>query len=845
MTRRRLAAAVALGVALYAGALVLVVTGEPREPQTLNLFALVLVAGLVFTVTGAIAAWRRPNNRTGAQMMAVGLLWSLGALQATNTSLPFTVGFVLSGLAFAAFAHLILSYPTGLLRREDRPLVWAVLGLVTLGPLAITLVDPSPIPTCENCPESAFLVADRPGLTRAVTVALTLSALAVATVFAVRLVRRYRLASPPLRRVLGPVYLVTLVALVDLVASGVVGTVDASAGLVVELVAICSLALMPIAFLAGILRTRLARAGIADLVIAVGNGTPLKAALADALGDPSLDLAYWSPQRQGWVDDEGRTLSEPIARGAHAARVVEHGGKRVAALLHDRSLADQHELVDAVAATASLAFEKERLQAELRAQYRFLETIINTAPSLLSVVDTEGRIRNFNRAVEVASGLDDRNMIEGRYFWEIFIDPDEREEVIQRFRDAAPSYAPTEYENVFTDARGQQRVIAWRTAPLVDANGDVIRIIAGGIDITDRKRREVELQRQWNFARTVADTIPSFIVITDHEAIVVAQGANRAFCEVFGRTVEELEGSSFLELVARDDEFAALMAIAGAANGVPQAERETRWLARDGRERTVAWTATPILDQWGVARVLLSGADVTERKRQEAEIRASRSRIVAATDAARRRLERNLHDGAQQRLAALSLSLRLAESKLPVDVEKAGEILVMARTELAEALVELRELARGLHPNVLTDRGLGPALETLVMRSPIPVDVDIPPERFPPAIEAAAYYVSAEALANVAKYAGATYAQVRVVEDDEEGAIVVEVVDDGVGGADPARGSGLEGLEDRVEALDGTFAVDSPPGGGTRIRATIPTAPRPLAFPAPGVGSEDRTGEHL
>ena len=158
---------------------------------------MVLVAGLVFTVTGAIAAWRRPNNRTGAQMMAVGLLWSLGALQATNTSLPFTVGFVLSGLAFAAFAHLILSYPTGLLRREDRPLVWAVLGLVTLGPLAITLVDPSPIPTCENCPESAFLVADRPGLTRAVTVALTLSALAVATVFAVRLVRRYRLASPP------------------------------------------------------------------------------------------------------------------------------------------------------------------------------------------------------------------------------------------------------------------------------------------------------------------------------------------------------------------------------------------------------------------------------------------------------------------------------------------------------------------------------------------------------------------------------------------------------------------------------------------------------------------------
>ena len=175
-----------------------------------------------------------------------------------------------------------------------------------------------------------------------------------------------------------------------------------------------------------------------------------------------------------------------------------------------------------------------------------------------------------------------------------------------------------------------------------------------------------------------------------------------------------------------------------------------------------------------------------------------------------------------------------------VDAEQAGEILVAARTELAEALEELRELARGLHPNVLTDRGLGPALEALVLRSPIPVEVDVPDERFPPAIEAAAYYVAAEALANVAKYADATFAQVHVVEDEEEAAIVVEVVDDGIGGADPGRGSGLEGLEDRVETLDGAFTVESPPGGGTRVRATIPTGPRPLPL---GAGSEDRTGE--
>jgi PAS domain S-box-containing protein len=828
VTRRRLAAAVALGAVLYAGALVLVLTGETREPETLELFALVLIAGLVFTVTGAIAAARRPTNRTGAQMLAVGLLWSLGALQAADDSFPFTLGFVVSGVAFAAFAYLILSYPTGQLRPADRPLVWAVLAVVTLGPLAIAFVDPSPLPACENCPESAFLVTDSPGLARAVTVTLALAAAAILTVIGLRLVRRYGQATPPLRRVLGPVYLVTLIAFVDLLASGIVGAIDASAGLVVELVAICSLALMPIAFLVGILRTRLARAGIADLAIALGNGMPLRDALAAALGDPSLALAYWSDDRQAWVDEDGRTLADPIARDAKAATFVQQGGKRVAALLHDRTLSEQRELVEAVAATASLSLEKERLQAEVRAQYRFLETVINTAPSLLSVVDTEGRFRNFNRALEVATGLDDRSQIEGAYFWDVFISRSERESMIERFHNAGPDFPATEYEHTFTDARGREHVIAWRTAPLLDERGKVVRIVAGGIDISDRKRRESELQRQRDFANTVADTIPSFIVITDHDAIVVPDGANRAFCDAIGRSLGELAGTSLLDIVADEDEFAARMAIAGAANGVPQAERETRWIASDGRELTVAWTATPILDQWGVSRVLLSAADVSERKRQEEEVRASRKRIVDATDAARRRLERNLHDGAQQRLAALSLSLRLAESRLETDTEQAVEILKKAREELTRALEELRELARGLHPNVLTDRGLGPALESLVLRSPFPVDVVVPDERLPPGIEAAAYYVAAEALANVAKYAHAGSAKVRVVVSEEVDEVVVEVADDGVGGADPSRGTGLKGLEDRVESLDGELAITSPPGGGTTLRASIPLARRAL-----------------
>ena len=830
MSRRRLAATVALGALLYTAAFVIVL--ERHRGSLLVLFALVIAAGLVFTVTGAIAAVRRPENRTGELMLAVGLLWSLGTLQATDDSLLFTLGYVLSGLAFVAFARLVLAYPTGHLRRADRWIVWAVLAIVAIGPLAVSLVDPSPIPTCEDCPESAFLVADIPGLATGLAIAIGVCGAGLAAVVFLRLVQRYRQATPPLRRVVAPVYLFTLEALAALIASLIVATFSRRWAIALELVALGSATLMPIAFLAGIFRSRLARAGIADLVIAIGNGSPLRDAVAEALGDPSLRLAYWSVDRQAWVDEEGRALPEPIASGAHAATFVEQSGRRVAALIHDRTLTDQRELVDAVAATASLAFERERLQAEVRAQYRFLETIINTAPSLLSVVDTEGRFRNFNRALEVASGLDDRSLIEGAYFWDVFFDPHEREAARQMFRDAAPDFPAGEYEHTFTDAKGQEHVIAWRTAPLVDGNGRVVRVVAGGIDITDRKRRELELQRQRDFAATVADTIPSFILITDHDAIVVPRGANRAFCDAFDRTLEGLQGTSFLDLIAAEDEFAARMAIAGAANGVPQQERESRWLTCDGRERVVAWTATPILDQWGIARVLVSGADITERKRQEEEIRASRSRIVAATDAARRRLERNLHDGAQQRLAALSLSLRLAEAKLRTEPEEAAVTLATAKVELTEALEELRELARGLHPNVLTDRGLGPALEALVMRSPIAVEIDVPDERLPPAIEAAVYYVAAEALANVAKYAGAAGATVRVSEDSDGQAIVVEVADDGIGGADPTRGSGLEGLEDRVESLDGTFEVESPPGGGTRVRATIPFSPASMNPPS-------------
>jgi signal transduction histidine kinase len=196
---------------------------------------------------------------------------------------------------------------------------------------------------------------------------------------------------------------------------------------------------------------------------------------------------------------------------------------------------------------------------------------------------------------------------------------------------------------------------------------------------------------------------------------------------------------------------------------------------------------------------------------------------VEAADAERRRLERDLHDGTQQRLVSVSMALGLAESKLASDPEGAREILDETRKTLATALQELRELSQGIHPGILTERGLGPALQELAYAAPVPIELSVPLEqRLPQPVEAAAYYVVAEALTNVAKYAAASTVSVSV--DQRNGRALVEVSDDGVGGADPARGSGLRGLSDRVEALGGRLFVESTPGRGTHLKAEIPCA---------------------
>jgi signal transduction histidine kinase len=260
-----------------------------------------------------------------------------------------------------------------------------------------------------------------------------------------------------------------------------------------------------------------------------------------------------------------------------------------------------------------------------------------------------------------------------------------------------------------------------------------------------------------------------------------------------------------------------------------QSDRMVTPLEFEGRRIAVIVTDQELVEEALLIHAVGPALALTlENERLTAELRArvedlrsSRARIVRAGDEERRRLERDLHDGAQQRLVALSLNLKLAQASLESDPAEARELLQDAIDELTEATAELRELARGIHPAVLTDRGLEAAVSALAARASVPVDLlALPEERLSPPVESTAYFVVAESLTNVARYSQASHAEVEITRDN--GRLVVEVRDDGVGGADPGRGSGLRGLADRVGAVDGRIAVDSPSGGGTKVHVEIP-----------------------
>jgi PAS domain S-box-containing protein len=337
----------------------------------------------------------------------------------------------------------------------------------------------------------------------------------------------------------------------------------------------------------------------------------------------------------------------------------------------------------------------------------------------------------------------------------------------------------------------------------------------------ERLQRELEwrveqLERERDFIATVVDSTSTLFCVIDSDGAVVR--FNEPLGRLSGRTRADAGGQKFWDVFVVRREAADFRRRLASADGV---EHETAFYKEDGSTAIVAWSRSAITGEDGRPQILFSGIDVTERKREREQLLASRARVVEAADNARRRIERDLHDGAQQRLVALSLAVRLAAQNLSAGRTRvAAKDLARVEEELATALEELRELARGIHPAILSERGLPEALEMLAVRSPVPVEVErAPRERLPEKVEATIYYVVSEALANVAKYSRARVASVRVFREDEY--VVTEVEDDGIGGADANSGSGLRGLADRVEALEGALSIVSPRGGPTLLRATV------------------------
>ncbi len=533
--------------------------------------------GAAFVGTGLFAWWRRPDNRFGALMVAVGFTYCLSGLIVTTESWTFIAGLALIAVPYAILFHILLAFPSGRLEtRGNRLLAGAAYLIATVGWWACMVLSDT---TRMGLPANPLLLAHEPGLFSALSRIRLGIVVVLIALLGIVLARRWARSTPSQRRALAPVYLSGGLVLVLYAVWAVLGAAHVAEDLqeTLERARVISLAIVPFAFLAGLLRSRVAAAtAMTELVGRLGRergGRGLRDAIAEALDDPSLELAYWLPGREQWVDAAGDPFRLPAPGSGRVCTPVEHAGERVAMLVHDASVAEESELVRAVSAAAALALENERLDAELRARVQ--------------------------------------------------------------------------------------------------------------------------------------------------------------------------------------------------------------------------------------------------------ELRASRVRIVESADAARRRIERDLHDGAQQQLVTLALTLRSARSRLERDPEEAGELLDAAAQTLDAAIRELRELARGIHPAVLSDRGLGSALEALAQRAPVPVELEaMPAERLPPALEAAAYFVVAEAITNVVRYAQASHVRVAVVRDDEH--VVAEVTDDGVGGADPANGSGLRGLADRVAALDGRLVVESAPGRGTTVRAVMP-----------------------
>jgi PAS domain S-box-containing protein len=487
--------------------------------------------------------------------------------------------------------------------------------------------------------------------------------------------------------------------------------------------------------------------------------------------------------------------------------------------------------------------------------------LLEATQSLVCVHDREGRFVYFNRACEEATGFSSEETL-GRDARELVITPEEEANFSLLLEEVWTDRRRRPGQGEWLTRDGRRRKILFMNQPLLGEDGEVRYLVSTGVDITEQER-DSELLRKLHKEQAALRRVATF----------VASGAEpEAVAQLVTEEVGRLLGADAAGLVRyNEEETATVVGLWNMSGRATFAVGSVLPLDGDTPTVTVYRTGTParrdygdvegeIAEKmrtfgyrsavaapitvagalWGAVVVTTSGeqplpADSERRLGDFAELvglalasadareqlAASRIRLVEASDEARRRIERDLHDGAQQRLVALALGLRLASARLPPDAADSAEQLERATAELDQALEELRELARGIHPALLTEHGLARALEVLAERSPVRVDIaGVSRARFPKAVEAAVYFLVSEALANVAKYADAGSVTVRVRSEDDH--VLTEVADDGRGGAKAGSGSGLRGLADRVEALGGRLEVESPVGAGTVLRARLP-----------------------
>jgi PAS domain S-box-containing protein len=496
---------------------------------------------------------------------------------------------------------------------------------------------------------------------------------------------------------------------------------------------------------------------------------------------------------------------------------------------------------DTIDAFAQVHGRRQRAEHEL-------EGIFNLSLDLLCIAGADGYFKRVNPAFERTLGYSGAELLSKPFL--DFVHPDDRESTQQAHGGAVRGGEITGFENRYIRSDGAERWLQWSARPVPEEG----LIYAAARDVTDTRRSGQEQAALRRVATLVAKRAsPAGVfdaVVTemhqlldaentrllryepDHTVTVVAARGEPGMEIPLGARYS-LEGTSVAATVwhtgrpARLDHFggppgstAEVLIRMGihAAAGAPIVVEERLWGVM-----IAAWTAhqPPSGIEDRIAQFTDLVATAISNAQARADLAASRARIVAASDQARRRIERDLHDGAQQRLVSLGLALRATQRALPPGQAGLEQELARVAVGLTEVLEELRELSRGIHPAILSLGGLGPALKALARRSPVPVQLDVQVRtRLPEQAEVAAYFVVSEALANVAKHAQASMVEVRVAV--QEGVLRVSIHDDGAGGADPSRGSGLIGLTDRVEASGGTISILSQPGEGTRITADLP-----------------------